>query len=92
MPSFSEIIRDQVYEFKRLDPKQIRDIAEHSIVRRIEKEGKGYLIEVHGKAMDNGNIAIMVQCSRDLPIIRWFSQAKYFLFNRNEMIEGSNPW
>lgn len=92
MASLAELIFEQLDEFKKMDSRQIKDLDQQTIVRRLAKDGRRYYIEVHGRKTGDGSMALMIQCSRDLPFIRWFSQARYFLLKDNNVVENAEPW
>jgi hypothetical protein len=87
-----KIIHRKLDELRQMPLAELRHIAEDPLISSETIDGTRYYVEIHAR-VSGQDIQLMVECARDLPLVRWFGRAAYYTISPNgQLTEGGQPW
>jgi len=85
------VIQRKVNDLQRKSYAELQSIAENPLVCRETVDGKRYYVEIHARVTER-QVQLMVECARDLPLIRWFGRAAYYTVGQDRLLAEGQPW
>ena len=73
------ILTQKMVSMKKKEFSEFRAFIRKPSITDEDMDGKSYRFRVYSKQLSDDRIAVMVECSRNLPLLRCFGRAVYLL-------------